>query len=117
MLAAVDMRPELDSLLTDVPKMLKAEPLEASAVGQRGAIPCHEPRETSRVPDRLDARPEIQVVRISKQDRRSHPAQVVRIDRFHGTLRSDRHEGGCWHIAMGCVKRPQDGRRRRSDEG
>ena len=108
-LAAVDVRPELDPFLADVPQVFEAEALKASAIRQRRTVPRHERREAARIPNRLHAGPEIQVVGVPEQNRRSHPAKVVRINRLDRAQCRYGHEGRGRHVTVRRVERPNTG--------
>jgi hypothetical protein len=66
LLAAVQVGPKDDPFLGDATERAQAEDLETTAVRQNGAVPIHESMKPSNAGDHLFARPEIEVVSITK---------------------------------------------------
>jgi hypothetical protein len=65
---AVNMRPEKDALLLDLPGPGKAVNLEASTVGQYGKVPVHETVQAAKGLYKAVSGSKVQVIGISQYD-------------------------------------------------
>ncbi len=93
-LGAVDVRAERDAVIVDLVDRGEREHLKAAGVGEDRAIPRREAVQTARRLDHLEARAQVQVVRVAEDDprvdrRRAQPVGGHRLDRAGG---ADGHE-------------------------
>src|SRR5262249_23728749 len=97
---AVEMRSEVRALLIDRPPRRETEHLVAAAVGEDRPVPADKPMESAAPRDELVARPQIQVIRVGEQDRRTHRLEVAVRDAFDRALCADGHERRRLHGSM-----------------
>lgn len=82
-----------DAVRSDAAKFGEREHLVAAAVGEDGPLPAHEAVEPAEELDDLQAGTEIEMIRVSENDRGPQfLAQLVGRNRFDRTLRAHRHE-------------------------
>ena len=89
---AVEVALEVHAVLVHRAQRSEREDLEATGVGEDGAVPLHEAVETAQLPHQLVARPQVQVVGVGENHLRAHGPQVVRVERFDGGQGPHRHE-------------------------
>src|SRR5215470_5504293 len=94
------MAPKLDAVLAHGAQSLERENLEPARIRKDRTIPSHEPVETPEIANQLVARPKVQVIRVAENHLRTERAQIVRVERLHRRLRSDRHECRCVHKSV-----------------
>src|SRR5919198_403409 len=94
-------RPERDPILVDGgDRVTEREDLKAARVREDGAAPAHEAVKAAELLDHVDARTEVEVVGIAKEDRRPELLQSLGVEAFDARLRTHRHEGGGGHVAV-----------------
>ena len=92
--AVVD-RAERDPFLVErEDRVAEREHLEAAGVREDGPLPAGERVDAAEALDELLARPEMEVVRVAQDDVRSQRSDLVGMQRLHGRLGADGHEGG-----------------------
>jgi hypothetical protein len=70
-LAAVEVRPERDAVVVDLPPLRQGQDLIAARVGQHGACPCSEAVQAAERGDPLGARAQHQVVGVAEDHARA----------------------------------------------
>src|SRR5919204_1183024 len=94
-------RPERDPILVDGgDRVTEREDLKAARVREDGAAPAHEAVKAAELLDHVDARTEVEVVGIAKEDRRPELLQSLGVEAFDARLRTHRHEGRGGHVAV-----------------
>src|SRR5947209_19199969 len=78
----------MNSVLAHAAQVFEAKDLIPAAVGQDGTVPCHETMQSTRLFDKIDARPQIQMVGIGQNDLGADLAQFMR--------------GRCLNRSLGC---------------
>ena len=99
-LTVVDRAEGHTVVVEPVDGVAKGEDLESAGVREDRPAPAHEAVEPSQRLDRLVARPEVQVVGVREDDRRTEIGELVRVDALDGALRADGHEHGCFHLSV-----------------
>ena len=93
MLAAVDVRAELGTLLAQLADAGKGEHLETTAVGQHRAVETIELVQAARLLQHVEARSEVQVIGIAQNDLRLDVLlQLRQVHALDGTHGAHRHE-------------------------
>ena len=94
------MRGEGHAFLPDLAQSRKRKNLKASAVGQDGSVPAHEPVQTAHRTHHLIARTQVQVIRVGKLDLAADVLEVKRAQAaFDRRLRADIHKYRRLHFA------------------
>ena len=92
---------KLDPFFGNFDQGVEAENLEASTVGEKGIIPVHEFVQPSEPADPLLPGPQVEVVRVGKNNFRSHLLKFFRGQGFHCRLGSYRNKSRGVKEAMG----------------
>ncbi len=74
---SIQMRAKLHALRRYFAQLIQAEDLEAAGVRQQAAWPAHEAVQPAQAPHRFMPRPQIQVIRVAKNDLRAQRLQQV----------------------------------------
>ena len=112
--AVVD-RAERDAAVVDGEQgVAQREDLKPSRVGQDRPVPARERVQPAELLDQVLAGTEVEVVGVRKDHGRAGLAYLLRVERLHGRLRPDRHEGGGRDVAVGGVDGSDAGRDRPS---
>ena len=98
--AAVEVRPELDAVLVNLPALGKTEDLISTAIGEDRFVPANELVEAAATRDQAVARPQHQVVGVAENDAGADLLKVLRSQPLNRTLGADRHEDRCLDRAM-----------------
>jgi hypothetical protein len=98
----VDVRLKRHALVVDAGPRCQAEDLETATVGQNGALPGHEPVQTTQLRHRLGAGAQGQVVGIAEQDLHAQCGELVGPQPLDCGLRTDGHEHGCIDHTVRC---------------
>ena len=85
MLGAVEVRAEAHTFIGDLPQFRETENLVAAGIGEDRAVPRHEFVQAAEFADERMPRPQIQMIRVSKDD--------LRAERFQRFLRQALHRG------------------------
>jgi hypothetical protein len=99
--AAVEVRAELDAIVSNFAERAKREDLEAAGVSKEGARPTHEFVKAAHAADGLVAGTEIEVVGVAEDDFCAERFERVLRDGFDGALGADRHEDRGFDSLMG----------------
>lgn len=76
----------------DFSELAQTEDLISTAIRQNRFVPIHKCMQTAHRPHHFHPRPQIQMIRIPKNDLRTKFDQFTLLHRFHRPLRSDRHK-------------------------
>jgi hypothetical protein len=85
--------------------------LESAAVGQDGALPVHEPVKAAHGLDEPVSRPEVEMIRISKNHACSQFPDRFGQQALDRALGAHGHEGGGLHVPVGRFQEAQPGAR------
>ena len=94
MLAAVEVRAELDALIGELAEFGEGEDLESTRVGEHGAGPGDELVQAAQPANQLVPRPQIEMVGVAEDDLSAEVFEDILGDGFDGTLCADGHEDG-----------------------
>ena len=100
-LATVDVRAKLDSLLVHPPERPHTENLESTAIGKNWSGPAHKPVQPAQALHRGHAGPQIQMIGVAEYHLRTQIRYLFRCQRLNSGLGSHGHEGWSCHPAMG----------------
>ncbi len=81
-----------DALLGDLAQIAEAEDLKSAGIGKDGAVPAHEAVQPAQAPDRLVARPQVEMVGIAEEELNAQFFQQMLRDSLDRALGADRHE-------------------------
>ena len=104
--AAVEVRPEVDTVFVNLPALGKAEDLISTAIGQDRFVPANEFVEAAAARDQFVARPQHQMVGVAKNDAGADLLKVLRSQAFNRALGADRHEHRRLDVATRCLEDP-----------
>ena len=104
-LAPIQMRPKLHTLVRDLPQLAQRKHLKPARIGQHRPIPAHELVYPTHAPHQLMPRPQVQVIRIRQNNLRPNaiaPQLLERVLRYglHRSLRPHRHKHRRLHRSM-----------------
>src|SRR5207302_4104280 len=97
---AVYVGPKPNTLLFDLSQPGETEHLISAAVGENGCVPSHKPVQAPGPSNNLDARSEIQMVRVAQEDRSLDFNQLPRREGLYAGLSAHRHERRGMNRAM-----------------
>ena len=97
---AVQMAGEGDALLRDLPQARQREHLKAAGIRQDGAVPPHEPVQSTHLPHHVITGAQVQMIGVGQLDLASQLLQIEGIDApLDGPLCSHVHEHRRLHLA------------------
>jgi len=99
--AAVEVRAELDAIVSNFAERAEGEDLKAAGVSEEGARPTHEFVKAAHAADCFVAGAEIEMVGVAEDDFRAEGFERVLRDGFDSALRADGHEDGGFYGLMG----------------
>jgi hypothetical protein len=94
------MTAEVDPVLGDSTQFGKGEDLKSAAIGQDRVFPAHEPVESAKMFYHVESRTEKQVIRVPEYDLCVEGSEFLGAYRLDASLRTDRHENGCFNKSM-----------------
>ena len=96
--------PKHGALLGDL--RIEGEDLVPAGVGEDRSWPAHEAMDSTHALDQLGTGPKHQVVGVGQHHLRTHPCQVVAVERLDRCPGADGHESGCGHLSAGKAENP-----------
>lgn len=101
----IDVTCELYAVFADAVQGAQRKDLVSAAVGEDGAVPCHEAVEAAEAADCFGAGAEHEVVSVGEDHFGSGVAEVLWGEAFYGAARAYGHEGRRLDVAVGCGER------------
>lgn len=92
MIRAVNVGAKGDTVVVYLAQPFQAEDLEAAGVGQNGPGPLHKMVQPTEIGDQVGAGPQVEVVSVAQDERRSQRLQIGGRQRFDRRLRADRRK-------------------------
>ena len=93
--------------IIDLAGLCKREDLETTRIGENRAVPARERVQPAELLDHVLAGAEMQVVGVAEDDLRADHAQLARVEALDRSLRPDRHERRCLHVAVAGAQDPR----------
>ena len=94
------MRSERHAFFANLAQISETENLKAARIGKEGAIPRHEPMQPAHPANRLNARPQKEVVGIAEQNLDAQIFEHILRDPLHRCQRPNRHKHGSLNFTM-----------------